>query len=62
MGKMYYHKLRQQIEDYIWEKGLEQATVDLLTMVGSILEDLRKEREGKLKDEPQVDHEGSTTP
>ena len=53
MGKMYYHELRQQIEDYIWEKGLEQATVDLLTMVGSILEDLRREREGKPKEKPK---------
>ena len=55
MSRMYYHELRQQIEDYIRERGLEQAMIDLHSMVGSLLWELKEER-----DRPE--DETSTTP
>ena len=54
MGRMYYHELRKQIEDYIREKGLEQAMIDLHSMIGSLLMDLKREREEK----PEFHFEG----
>ena len=59
MGRMYYHELRKQIEDYVRERGLEQAMIDLHSMVGSLLWGLREER-NKPKDESK--DETSTTP
>jgi len=61
MGRTYYHELRKQIEDYVRERGLEEAMIDLHSMVGSLLWELREERD-RPKDKPQADHEGSTTP
>ena len=60
MGRMYYHELRKQIEDYVRERGLEQAMIDLHSMVGSLLWELREER-NEPKDEAKVNHETSTT-
>ena len=60
MSRVYYHELRKQIEDYVRERGLEQATIDLHIMLGSILDSLRKEREVKPEDKPQADHETNT--
>jgi len=50
MGRMYYHELRKQIEDYVRERGLEQAMIDLHSMIGSLLWELREERD-RPKDE-----------
>ena len=61
MGRTYYHELRKQIEDYVREGGLEEAMIDLHSMVGSLLWELREERD-RPKDKPRVDHETSTTP
>ena len=61
MGRMHYHELRKQIEDYVRERSLEEAMIDLHSMVGSLLRELREERD-RPKDKPQADHEGSTTP
>ena len=55
---MYYHELRKQIEDYVRERGLEEAMIDLHSMVGSLLWELREER-NEPKDEPK--DETSTT-
>ena len=60
MGRTYYHELRKQIEDYIRERGLEEAMIDLHSMVGSLLWELREERD-RPEDKPRADHEGSTT-
>ena len=58
MSRMYYHELRKQIEDYVRERGLEQAMIDLHSMVGSLLWELREER-NEPKDKPK--DETSTT-
>jgi len=58
MGRMYYHELRKQIEDYVRERGLEQAMIDLHSMVGSLLWELKEERD-RPKDEAK--DETSTT-
>ena len=50
MGRTYYHELRKQIEDYVRERGLEEAMIDLHSMVGSLLWELREERD-RPKDE-----------
>ena len=55
MDKILYHELRRQIKEYIREKGVEQGMIDLYSMIGSVLVDLRKEREKK-------PNEGSATP
>ena len=58
MGRTYYHELRKQIEDYVRERGLEQAMIDFHSMVGSLLWELKEERD-RPKDEAK--DETSTT-
>ena len=57
MGRTYYHELRKQIEDYVRERGLEEAMIDLHSMVGSLLWDLREERD-RPKDKPKTNQKG----
>jgi len=61
VSRMYYHELRKQIEDYVRERGLEEAMIDLHSMIGSLLWELREER-NEPKEESGVDHKTSTTP
>ena len=63
MSRIYYHELRKQIEDYVRERGLEEAMIDLHSMIGSLLWELREERD-RPKDESKDESkdETSTTP
>ena len=60
MGRMYYHELRKQIEDYVRERGLEQAMIDLHSMVGSLLWELKEERD-RPKDESKDESKDETS-
>ena len=60
MGRTYYHELRKQIEDYVRERGLEEAMIDLHSMVGSLLWELKEERD-RPKDESKDESKDETS-
>ena len=60
MGRTYYHELRKQIEDYVRERGLEEAMIDLHSMIGSLLWELKEERD-RPKDESKDESKDETS-